>query len=128
MNKKEPLQITTLYYRLYVTFFEAHADILKVTNRNAFYRLSIYDEDSMITEMVEGINPVILADKIFLNSAVLNFQNSVTQPLLKVKLKSHYGMNDVTIGEAELNLQRINENYFQFTQRFNSLQSVIFSS
>lgn len=122
------MQITSLYYRLYVTYFEANPDLLRATNRNAFYRLSIYHKEQPITEMVQGINPVILADKIFLNSAVLNFQQPVAQPLLKVRLKSHYSMNETTIGQADLNLQRINDNYFQFTQRFNSLQSITFCS
>jgi hypothetical protein len=52
MNIKGPTEITSLYYRLYVTFFEANADILKATNRNAFYRLSILDEETLVTEMV----------------------------------------------------------------------------
>jgi len=78
--------------------------------------------------MVEGINPVILADKIFLNNAVLNFSHLVSKPALTVRLRSHHGMNEFTVGQADLNLQRINDNYFQFSQRFNSLQSIIFSS
>jgi len=67
-----------------VTYFEANADILKATNRNAFYRLFILDGETLLAEMVEGINPVILADKIFLNSAVLNFRHLVSKPTLKV--------------------------------------------
>lgn len=51
MNKKEPLQITTLCYRLNTTFIEANTNILKSTNRKAFYRLSIFDEETIVTEM-----------------------------------------------------------------------------
>jgi hypothetical protein len=74
--------------------------------------------------MVEGINPVVLADKIFISNAIINFSHAVNSPILKVRLNSHFRNDDIILGEAELNLQKINDNYFQFTQRFNSLQFI----
>jgi hypothetical protein len=48
--------------------------------------------------MAEGNNPVILADKIFLNNAVLNFSSTTNKTLLRVKLNSHSASRDVTLG------------------------------
>jgi hypothetical protein len=48
--------------------------------------------------MIQGINPVILADKIFLNKAILNFNTTNSKSTLKVKLASHFGNKDTVLG------------------------------
>lgn len=104
MNKQKIIRADPLFYRLYVTYIEAPPNFIKAINKLAFYRLSLSQAENKITQMTEGINPVVLADKIFISNAQLNFSLSVETPNLKIALHSHFGIDDKTLGTGELNL------------------------
>lgn len=43
-----PVNSDPLYYRLYVTYFEASKAMIKTVNKEAFYRLSISNDYNII--------------------------------------------------------------------------------
>lgn len=74
--------------------------------------------------MLEGASPAILADKIFLTKALINFTHSKTGKELIVRLTEHYE-GDRLLGEGTFDLRPIKERYLEQSQRFFSLQNVV---
>ncbi len=54
--------------------------------------------------MMEGINPAILADKIFLKNAVINFHHSPDHPVVAIRLWFHFKGTDEILGDSTLSL------------------------
>ena len=61
--------------------------------------------------MLEGLNPVVLANKVFLRNACLNFDHNPKKPQLKMHLWYHYRGEDHVLARAELDLTEINKNF-----------------
>lgn len=113
---------SVLFYRLLLTYLEGPQHLLQTVNKQAYYRLSIWQEDEEIAEMYEGITPVLLADKIFLSQAHVNFSHEPKSPELSIVVREHYSQKDRDFGKAALKLDHIIYNYVHLRQRFFSLQ------
>lgn len=66
-----------LYYRLYVSYIEAPKEQVARINKQAYFRISIWDNDRLLGEMMEGSAPAILAEKVFLTKGAINFSQRV---------------------------------------------------
>lgn len=60
---------------------------------------------------MEGINPAILADKIFLKNAVINFNHSPDHPVVTIRLWFHFKGTDEILGDSTLSLQKLNKEF-----------------
>jgi hypothetical protein len=77
--------------------------------------------------MHEGASPAILAEKIFLTKALINFSQQFDRNLLTVKLIEHYE-EDRLLGVGIYDLQEVKSKYLEKAQRFHSMQNVLLTT
>ena len=122
-----PAEVEPLYYRLYVLYFEGEQAVLKTINSGAFFRISIWNKEVELATMIEGLNPVMLANKMFLGSTSINFSHAPPPHRLQARLGSHVNSCDYVMGSAELDLENINNNFTERGERFSGQESIPFA-
>jgi hypothetical protein len=109
-----------------VLYFEASQAVIRSLNKEAFYRLSVWSGKDKIADMIEGLSPVILANKIFLSKASINFALASRQVTPEVVLWYYFKEDEHVLGKAHLDLTEINQKFTQSKERMASHQSLGF--
>ena len=125
-KQRQAKQQLRLYYRIYILYFETNPSTLKNINRKAFYRVSVWQKDEELADMSEGLNPTILADKIFLPNACLNFNNVTTQPQLNLHLWYRHKADDSVLAQADFDLSHFNKRFRQKSEKQFVRQNLLF--
>jgi hypothetical protein len=99
-----------LHFRLYLSYIEASREQLQRLNRQAYYRISVWDNDKLLAEMQEGSAPAILAEKVFLTKAAINFSQRIDGRHIVLKLTEYY-VGERLLGSGMFDLQPVRQKY-----------------
>jgi len=116
-----------LHFRIYPTFIEANKEQIKTINRHSYYRLAAYQGETLLGDMMEGASPAILADKIFLTKALINFSQAVKDKEVIIKM-TEYFESEKLVGVGTFDPQNIKRKFLEESQRFFSLQTAIINT